>query len=39
VVDRVAVMDAGGVVEEGEPDTLAERPSHPATRALVEASY
>jgi ABC-type glutathione transport system ATPase component len=39
VADRVAVMDAGAVVEEGDPGLLAERPSHPATRALVDASY
>jgi ABC-type glutathione transport system ATPase component len=39
MADRVAVMDAGAVVEEGEPGALAERPSNPATRALVEASY
>ena len=39
VADRVAVMDAGELVEEGDPGELARRPEHPATRALVEASY
>ncbi len=39
VADRVAVMDAGALVEEGTARELVEKPSHPATRALVAAGY
>ena len=35
VADRVVVMAAGEVVEEGRPDTLFRQPSHPYTRRLV----
>ena len=39
VADRVAVMDAGALVEEGTTHELIAKPSHPATRALVAAGY
>ena len=38
VVDRVAVMYAGGIVEEGPRDGIFRRPAHPYTRALVAAA-
>jgi peptide/nickel transport system ATP-binding protein len=37
VGDRVAVMHAGHIVEEGPPETVLERPQHPQTKALVAA--
>jgi peptide/nickel transport system ATP-binding protein len=37
VGDRVAVMHAGRIVEEGPPETVLERPQHPQTKALVAA--
>lgn len=37
ISDRVAVMFAGTIVEEGDPDTVLRRPSHPYTRALLDA--
>jgi peptide/nickel transport system ATP-binding protein len=37
VGDRVAVMHAGRIVEEGPPETVLERPQHPQTQALVAA--
>ena len=36
--DRVAVMDAGRIVEEGPTANLLARPTHPVTRALVAAT-
>jgi polar amino acid transport system ATP-binding protein len=35
---RVAVLDAGYVVEQGTPGELLENPQHPATRAWIAAS-
>jgi peptide/nickel transport system ATP-binding protein len=35
--DELLVLDAGRVVERGPSDVLLRRPTHPATRALVEA--
>jgi oligopeptide/dipeptide ABC transporter ATP-binding protein len=37
VVDRVAVMYAGRIVEEGPVTAVFERPSHPYTRLLLES--
>jgi peptide/nickel transport system ATP-binding protein len=37
VGDRVAVMDEGRIVEEGSAELVLAAPSHPVTRALVEA--
>ena len=37
VCDRIAVMYAGKIVEEGEASAVLENPLHPYTRALVEA--
>jgi peptide/nickel transport system ATP-binding protein len=37
VGDRVAVMHAGHIVEEGPPEMVLERPHHPQTKALVAA--
>ena len=36
--DRVAVMDAGRIVEEGPTASVLEAPVHPATQALVRAA-
>src|SRR3970282_2419818 len=36
MADRVAVMYAGRIAEEGSPELLYRRPRHPYTRALVE---
>jgi oligopeptide/dipeptide ABC transporter ATP-binding protein len=38
VADRVAVMYAGQVVEEGEVEDILNRPKHPYTRALLECN-
>lgn len=38
VADRVAVMDGGHIVETGTSTQLLRRPTHPVTRALLEAS-
>jgi peptide/nickel transport system ATP-binding protein len=35
IADRVAVMSAGEVVEEGPPERLFAAPEHPYTRRLV----
>jgi peptide/nickel transport system ATP-binding protein len=37
VGERIAVMHAGQVVEEGPPEAVLERPQHPQTKALVAA--
>jgi oligopeptide/dipeptide ABC transporter ATP-binding protein len=37
ISDRVAVMFAGTIVEEGPPDEVLHRPAHPYTRALLDA--
>jgi oligopeptide/dipeptide ABC transporter ATP-binding protein len=37
VCDRIIVMYGGQVVEEGETETIIARPSHPYTRALLDA--
>ena len=37
VCDRIVVMYAGQIVEEGETDTIISEPRHPYTRALLEA--
>ena len=37
MADRVAVMYAGRLAEEGDPDLLFRRPRHPYTRALLES--
>jgi ABC-type oligopeptide transport system ATPase subunit len=37
ICDRVAVMDAGRIVEEGPTDRIFAAPAHPRTRALREA--
>ena len=37
VGDRVAVMHAGRIVEEGPPETVLHSPQHPQTKALVAA--
>ncbi|MEN5084736.1 ABC transporter ATP-binding protein [Bosea sp. TWI1241] len=37
IADRVVVMQHGLVVEEGEPASVLERPSHPYTRQLIAA--
>jgi polar amino acid transport system ATP-binding protein len=37
VADRVVVMDAGKIIEEGKPDALFSTPAHAKTRALLAA--
>jgi peptide/nickel transport system ATP-binding protein len=37
VSDRIAVMHDGKIVEQGPADRVCERPSHPYTRALLDA--
>jgi peptide/nickel transport system ATP-binding protein len=37
MADRVLVMEAGQIVEEGEPDRLFAAPQHRLTKALIEA--
>ncbi|MDB5474157.1 MAG: transporter ATP-binding protein, partial [Devosia sp.] len=37
IADRVLVMEAGRIVEEGEPEAIFERPKHRLTRELVAA--
>jgi peptide/nickel transport system ATP-binding protein len=38
IADRIAVFDAGQLVELATASTLLERPQHPATRALIAAA-
>ena len=38
IADRIAVMQDGLIVEEGPRDTVLDAPSHPYTRALLDAS-
>jgi ABC-type dipeptide/oligopeptide/nickel transport system ATPase component len=38
LADRVVVMQQGRVVEEGEVDDIFDRPKHPYTRALINAT-
>lgn len=38
VADRIAVMYAGRIVEEGPSDDVLNRPQHPYTRALIDCS-
>jgi peptide/nickel transport system ATP-binding protein len=38
VADRVMVLDAGRVVEQGPPETLTTEPRHALTRQLVAAA-
>jgi peptide/nickel transport system ATP-binding protein len=37
VGDRIAVMHAGQIVEEGPPEAVLTHPQHPQTEALVAA--
>jgi oligopeptide transport system ATP-binding protein len=37
IADRIAIMNAGRIVEEGETDQVFENPQHPYTRALLRA--
>jgi oligopeptide/dipeptide ABC transporter ATP-binding protein len=37
ICDRVAVMYGGQIVESGSPDKVLSAPSHPYTRALLDA--
>ena len=37
VGDRIAVMHAGQIVEEGPPEAVLKHPQHPQTKALVAA--
>jgi peptide/nickel transport system ATP-binding protein len=38
IADRVVVMQAGRIVEQGSRDDIFDRPQHPYTKALLEAS-
>jgi len=38
IADRVAVLEAGRIVEQGTVEEVLGRPSHPRTRALLEAA-
>lgn len=38
IADRIVVMDQGVIVEEGSPDIIFSRPSHPKTCALLSRS-
>lgn len=38
VANRLAVMDHGRIVEQGNVETILTRPKHPATRALIAAT-
>ncbi|WOF21605.1 ABC transporter ATP-binding protein [Microbacterium betulae] len=38
VADRIAVIDAGGIVETGVASTMLGAPAHPVTRALIAAA-
>ncbi|MDR3510240.1 MAG: ABC transporter ATP-binding protein, partial [Caulobacteraceae bacterium] len=38
VADRVAVMEAGRIVEIGSRDAVFDRPQHPYTRAILAAT-
>jgi peptide/nickel transport system ATP-binding protein len=38
ITDRVLVMKAGKIVEQGETEVVFSRPAHPYTRALLEAA-
>jgi ABC-type glutathione transport system ATPase component len=38
LADRIAIMDCGGIVEEGFPDQLFRKPQHPRTRELLAAA-
>ncbi len=37
IADRIAVMQAGRIVEQGTPTEIFERPAHPYTQGLLEA--
>ena len=37
VADRVAVMDAGKIIEAGPPSQIFSAPSHPRTREFLQA--
>lgn len=39
LADRIAVLDAGGVVEEGPCERLIAAPGHPVTRSLLQAAH
>lgn len=38
IADRVVVMEAGRIVEEGSRDAVFDRPQHPYTRSLLSAA-
>ncbi|MDP5361295.1 MAG: hypothetical protein NWP79_03990, partial [Paracoccaceae bacterium] len=38
VTDRVLVMQAGKIVEQGETETVLTQPKHPYTQALIAAA-